>query len=199
MIDVAIRLENMSEIEQKLDKLNANAANEIKKAVNETARKTKKELAEGARRRYTAKRPKYSDAMQIRGATVSNLTAEITASTPPIPLVDGGTDGSKATKVQILKGGSLKELKVGGIKAFVNNIARKGQTRKKDTEKGKAGSQVLHIAMAQREGRDRLHINEKFGPSVAAMLGGTFKAQEHTVREDLQTALEKHIELWMKE
>lgn len=209
MIDVAIRLENMSEIEQKLDKLNANAANEIKKAVNETARKTKKELAEGARRRYTAKRPKYSDAMQIRGATVSNLTAELTASTPPIPLVDGGTDGSKAnfkvsvgkkaTKVQILKGGSLKELKVGGIKAFVNNIARKGQTRKKDTEKGKAGSQVLHIAMAQREGRDRLHINEKFGPSVAAMLGGTFKAQEHTIREDLQTALEKHIELWMKE
>ena len=44
-----------------------------------------------------------------------------------------------------------------------------------------------------------MHINEKFGPSVAAMLGGTFKAQEHTVREDLQTALEKHIELWMKE
>ncbi|MFQ8778345.1 MAG: hypothetical protein ACLR78_14105 [Roseburia sp.] len=42
MIDEAIRLENMSEIEQKLDKLNANAANEIKKAVNETARKTKK-------------------------------------------------------------------------------------------------------------------------------------------------------------
>ena len=32
MIDVAIRLENMAEIEQKLDKLNANAANEIKKA-----------------------------------------------------------------------------------------------------------------------------------------------------------------------
>ena len=32
MIDVAIRLENMSEIEQKLDKLNAKAANEIKNA-----------------------------------------------------------------------------------------------------------------------------------------------------------------------
>lgn len=203
MIDVAIRLENMAEIEQKLDKLNANAANEIKKAVNETARKTKKELAEGARRRYTAKRPKYSDAMQIRGATVSNLTAELTASTPPIPLVDGGTDGSKAnfkvsvgkkaTKVQILKGGSLKELKVGGIKAFVNNIAKKGQVRSKDTAKGKAGSKVIHIAMAQREGKDRLHINEKYGPSLAAMLSGTYKAQETTIRNDLKNALDKHI------
>ena len=203
MIDVAIRLENMAEIEQKLDKLNANAANEIKKAVNETARKTKKELAEDARRRYTAKRPKYSDAMQIRGATVSNLTAELTASTPPIPLVDGGTDGSKAnfkvsvgkkaTKVQILKGGSLKELKVGGIKAFVNNIAKKGQVRSKDTAKGKAGSKVIHIAMAQREGKDRLHINEKYGPSLAAMLSGTYKAQETTIRNDLKNALDKHI------
>ena len=39
MIDVAIRLENMSEIEQKLDKLNANAANEIKKAKKRTRRR----------------------------------------------------------------------------------------------------------------------------------------------------------------
>lgn len=203
MIDVAIRLENMSEIEQKLDKLNANAANEIKKAVNETARKTKKELAEGARRRYTAKRPKYSDAMQIRGATVSNLTAEITASTPPIPLMEGDESGAKANfkvsrgkraiKAQILKEGSLKEIKIGNIKAFVNNIAKKGQVRSKDTAKGKAGSKVIHIAMAQREGKDRLHINEKYGPSLAAMLSGTYKAQETTIRNDLKNALDKHI------
>ena len=82
---------------------------------------------------------------------------------------------------------------MGGIKAFVNNIAKKGQVRSKDTAKGKAGSKVIHIAMAQREGKDRLHINEKYGPSLAAMLSGTYKAQETTIRNDLKNALDKHI------
>ena len=47
--------------------------------------------------------------------------------------------------------------------------------------------------MAQREGKDRLHINEKYGPSLAAMLSGTYKAQETTIRNDLKNALDKHI------
>lgn len=202
MIDVEIRFD-AAEIERNLDEIHANGAMVIKKAVNETARRAKKELAINAKKRYTVKKGNFSGEMQLKSATVSNLTAEITASTPPIPLLEGDESGTKANfkvsrgkraiKAQILKEGSLKEIKISNIKAFVNNIAKKGQVRSKDTAKGKAGSKVIHIAMAQREGKDRLHINEKYGPSLAAMLSGTYKAQETTIRNDLKNALDKHI------
>lgn len=202
MIDVEIRFD-ATEIERKLDEIHANGAMVIKKAVNETARRAKKELAINAKKRYTVKKGKFAGEMQLKSATVSNLTAEITASTPPIPLLEGDESGAKANfkvsrgkraiKAQILKEGSLKEIKISNIKAFVNNIADKNQVREKDTAKGKAGSRVIHIAMAQREGKDRLHINEKYGPSLAAMLSGTYKAQETTIRNDLKDALDKHI------
>ena len=202
MIDVEIRFD-AAEIERKLDEIHANGAMVIKKAVNETARRAKKELAITAKKRYTVKKGNFSGEMQLKSATVSNLTAEITASTPPIPLLEGDESGIKANfkvsrgkraiKAQILKEGSLKEIKISNIKAFVNNIAKKGQVRSKDTAKGKAGSKVIHIAMAQREGKDRLRINEKYGPSLAAMLSGTYKAQETTIRTDLKDALNKHI------
>ncbi|MFQ8778346.1 MAG: hypothetical protein ACLR78_14110 [Roseburia sp.] len=87
---------------------------------------------------------------------------------------------------------------MGGIKAFVNNIARKGQTRKR-TRKRKSRIAGAAYSHGTKRGAGQIAHQRKVRPISGSHAGGTFKAQEHTVREDLQTALEKHIELWMKE
>ena len=96
-----------------------------------------------------------------------------------------------------MKQGKLKELERGGIKAFINNIAHKGQTRGKDTKKGTAGSAVRHIAVAQRKGKERLKINEKYSSSVPAMLGSqkhVYGLVEPYIAGDLQMNLRKFVD-----
>lgn len=201
MISVSVEMDALKEIEQKLDAIgmSGKSASIIKKAVNETARQAKKKLAVKAKATYTVKKGNFSEVMHIRGATTGNLTATIEAKSEPLPLTRfKNSVGKKTTKAQVLRDGSLKELKStrnGDIRAFMNNIARKGQVRKKDTEKGKAGSAVIHVAVAQREGKERLHINEKYGPSLAAMLGSkhTLGEEEENILADLKESLEKHI------
>lgn len=206
MIEVRIELDALKEIEKKLDAIgmSGKSASIIKKAVNETARQAKKKLAVKAKESYTVKKGNFSEVMNIRGATTGNLTATIEAKSEPLPLTRFKiSTGKRTTKAQILRDGLLKELKStrnGEVRAFKNNIARKGQIRKKDTEKGKAGSAIIHIAVAQREGKERLHINEKYGPSIAAMLGSkhTLGKEEENIRTDLKESLEKHIKVLME-
>lgn len=196
MITYKVEENALKYIEQKLGNLSKKAPMVLKKAVNETAKQTKKKLNKKAKETYTVKKANFNDVMQIEAATVGKLIAVISARGEPLPLSRFKVSkGKKTTKVQILKEGSLKELKKGDIKAFVNNIANKNQVRKRDTSKGQKGSKVIHTAVAQRAGKERLGINEKYSNSLPAMLGSarTFGELEPDVADLLKKNIDKHI------
>lgn len=198
MIEIRVEDNALKKIEQKLGDMSSKAPSVMKKAVNETAKEAKKALAAKAKATYTVRNAKFTSVMKIKSATVGKPEAVISASGEPLPLLQFKVSrGKKVTKVQVIKEGSLKELKKsrGDIKAFVNNIANKNQVRKHDTAKGKAGTKVIHKAVAQREGKERLGIEEKYGNSVPVMLGSkrVFGEEEKNINEILGKKLEKHI------
>ncbi len=201
MIVQRIEFDGLKYLEQKLDGMEKKGEGIVKKAVNETARQAKKMLAKKAKEQYTVKGANFGAVMQIKSAKVSRPTAVIEAKGEPLPLNRFKVShGKRAIKVQVLKAGRLKELKVKrdgtDVKAFVNNIARKGQVRAKDTKKGKKGSAVTHFAVAQRDGKARLGIREKYGNSMAAMLGSkwTLGELDPDIRSVLKKNIEKHID-----
>ena len=203
MIRMEVQEGSLKEIERKLGNLDKNGRTVLKKAVNETAKSAKRALAIKAKNTYTVKKANFNAEMKITSAKVGAPEAIITAAGEPLPLINYKVSaGKKGTKVQVLKQGSLKELKYsrGDIKAFVNNIAKKGQVRKRDTAKGAKGSAVIHKAVAQREGEARLSINEKFGNSIPAMLASkkVFGEEQDSIRNMLKENLYKHIKQMME-
>ena len=110
---------------------------------------------------------------------------------------DHGSTAGGQVRVQVRKDRSLKPLEKDGIKAFVNNIAERGQVRRRDTRKGRKGSAVRHMAIAQREGSERLHIQEKFSNSIPVMIGNedtVYGVVEPHIQEMLQTSIDKEID-----
>lgn len=200
MIEVKVKQDAINELTKKIDKLSSKTPNAAKKAVNKTAREVKKLLAIEAKAKYTLKRAKFNSDMRVQSASVENLEAVISASGEPIPLINFKVSkGKRATKVQVLKEGGLKKLNSNrgssddGINAFVNNIANKAQVRKKDTAKGKAGTRVIHVAVAQRQGDERLKIKEMYGNSVPKMLEKTFDDQKKEIEKRLKENIQKHV------
>lgn len=199
MIEFKVEDNALKSIEQKLGDLSRKAPTVMKKAVNETAKDAKRVLAARAKATYTVKKAPFPQEMLITGALVSKPTAVISAKGETLPLTRFKVSaGKKTTKVQVLKEGGLKELKstrYGEIKAFVNNIADRNQVRKKDTAKGEAGTRVIHKAVAQRKGENRLPIREKFGNSIPAMLGSkrVYGKEQDNIKKMLKANIEKHI------
>lgn len=197
MIEITYDHDMLRQIERKLGKMKGEAPKVLKNAVNQTAKQARKELAAEAQKTYTIKKGGFTKAMKLKSASMSNPEATIKAKGEPIPLVNFRV--SKAggqVRAQVLKSGGLKPLEKGGIKAFVNNIARKGQTRKKDTKKGKVGTSVRHNAIAQRETKQRLGIEEKFSNSIPIMLGNEKRAYgvvEPHIKENLRKNVENEV------
>ena len=171
----------------------------LKKAVAATAKQARESLASKAQESYTVKNAGFKKAMRIRTSSGRAPASIIRSEGEPLPLNRFKVSrGRKAgVKAQVVKPGSLKRLERGGIKAFVNNIAARGQVRRKDTKKGKAGSAVRHIAVAQRAGKERLEINEKFSNSIPVMLGSSERVygivQPH-IAADLQENLRRFVD-----
>lgn len=169
----------------------------LRKAQKATAEQARERLAGKAQDSYTVRNAGFKKAMRIKNMS---RAAIISAEGEPIPLKQFKVSrGRHSTKAQVLKHGKLKELKLarGGIYAFVNNIARKGQVRKKSTRKGAAGSAVRHFAVAQREGKERLEIHEKYSNSIPAMLGSSkhvYGLVEPHIAADLQEHLSRFVE-----
>lgn len=192
-----IREKDVRKIEYRLGGMSRKAPKVLRAAVNQTAKTARKDLAEEAQKTYTVKKGGFYKEMRIKYATGNNPTALITSQGGVIPLRDFKHSASGGrTRVQVKKDGSLEDLDAGGIMAFKNNIARKGQMRKRETKKGKKGSAVRHIAIAQRESGARLHIHEKFGPSIPSMLGNektTYGAVAPEIEKNLSENVEKQI------
>lgn len=185
-----------TEVRKIFDKLgdDKKSRNVLKSALNKTAKQAKQMLAEKAGETYTAKNVAFKKAMKVRRATPGRLQAVISAEGEPLELRKYFRTANRGNsfKVQILKSGSLKEISQGGIKAFVNNIARKGQVRSKDSSKGKAGTAVIHFAAAQRKGKKRLEIKSLFGNSIPVMLGN-----EKRVYGDVEPQIGNTLQLYL--
>lgn len=198
MIEVTYDRDLLDKVKKRLGRMQEQAPRVIKNAVNQTARQARRELAEEAQKTYTVKKGGFYKAMRIRSASVGDLEAVISAAGSPLPLIDFrvSTAGGQV-RVQVRKDRSLKPLEKDGIKAFVNNIAERGQVRRRDTRKGRKGSAVRHMAIAQREGSERLHIQEKFSNSIPVMIGNedtVYGVVEPHIQEMLQTYIDKEID-----
>ncbi len=171
----------------------------LRKAVAATAKQARERLASRAQESYTVKNAGFKKAMRIRTSSGRAPASTIRSEGEPLPLNRFKISrGKKAgVKAQVVKPGSLKRLERGGIKAFVNNIAAKNQVRRKDTKKGKAGTAVRHFAVAQREGKERLEIKEKFSNSIPVMLGSSERVYGNVqpyIAADLQENLRKFVD-----
>lgn len=197
MIEVTVDRGSLKRIERRLGEMGSRAPVVLKNAINQTAKQARKRLGTEAQKTYTVKNVGFNKAMKLKSATVSEMEAVIRAKGEPIPLKNFRTSKSGgAVKAQVLKSGSLKPLQKGELKAFVNNVARKGQVRKKDTKKGKAGTQVTHVAVAQRKGNARLPIKTLYSNSVPMMLGNeerVYGIVEPEIGKMLQENVEKQI------
>ncbi len=194
MIEITVNRNTLGQIETRLGRMQNQAPSVLKNAINQTAKQARKDLASEAQKKYTIKNAGFNRAMRLKAASVSNMEAVITASGAPIPLKNFRV--SKAggrVRAQVLKSGGLKELEVGGRKAFVNNIARKGQTRKRDTAKGGKGTQVKHMSVAQRLTEKRLPIKELYSNSIPIMIGNEDRVYG-VVKPHIQDNLQRNIE-----
>ncbi len=202
MIEITVNRNALKQVETRLGKMKNQAPTVLKNAINQTAKQARKDLAEEAQKTYTIKNGGFNKAMKLKAASVSNIEAVIKAKGKPIPLKNFRI--SKAggqVRAQVLKSGGLKPLEKGDIKAFVNNIARKGQKRKKNTKKGAKGTQVKHMAVAQRLTEKRLHIKELYSNSVPMMIGNeerAYGAVEPHIKENLQRNVENQVRKVLK-
>lgn len=194
MIEITYDRDMLRQIEKKLGKMRNEAPKVLKDALNLTAKQARTALATEAQKTYTVKSGGFRKAMKLKAASSGRLEAVIKAKGAPLPLKDFrySKAGGKV-RVQVLKSGGLKPLEKGGIKAFINNIAKRGQTRSRDTKKGKAGSSVKHNAIAQRLTKKRLGIEEKFSNSIPVMIGSE-KRVYGIVRPDIQKNLQENVE-----
>lgn len=198
MIEISYDQDMLRQIEMKLGRMKSEAPKVLKNALNQTAKQARKELSEEAQKTYTIRNGGFNKAMKLKAASASNLEAIIKAKGKPIQLKNFRISKSGGqVRAQVLKSGGLKPLEKGGIKAFVNNIARKGQIRKKKTKKGAKGTQVKHMAVAQRLTEKRLHIKELYSNSVPVMIGNEDRAYgvvEPHIQENLQRNVEEQVQ-----
>lgn len=201
---------SIQNIERQLGDMEKEASNVLKKAINDTAKQAQRSLAKKAKETYTVKISGFKRYMKIKKASKSIPVATITATGQPIPLVhfkfspakpDPNPEKVTPIKVKVLKKGGFKKL-VGKNKhkPFLNNIAKRGQIRNRDTKKGKKGSAVIHKAFAQREGKKRLGIHELYSVSVPQMIKSehVYGKIEPEICENLEKNIQKHIEKVIK-
>lgn len=171
--------DRLSYVEKRLGNLSDKAPKVVCKAINETAKWARREIAKEAQKAYLVKSGKFNKSMEIENARYSNLEATIKSEGETMELFAFKySSGKKATKAQVLKSGSLKKLEKSGIKAFVAKFA--------------SG----HKTIAQRQGEDRLPIKVLFSNSIPKMLGNekrVYGIVEPRIESELDKRIEKHI------
>lgn len=194
MIEITYDRNMLSKVERRLGRMKSEAPKVLKNAINQTAKQARKDLATEAQKTYVVKVGSFNKEMKIKGATTGRMEATIKATGEPLPLRSFRI--SKAggrIRAQVLKSGGLKPLERNGIRAFVNNVAKKNQKRKRDTEKGKKGSQVTHVAVAQRLSKKRLEIKTLWGNSIPVMIGNE-KRVYGIVKPHIKENLRRNVE-----
>lgn len=179
--------DRLSYVEKRLGNLSDKAPKVICKAINETAKWARREIAKEAQKTYLVKTGGFNKSMEIKNARYSNLEAIIKSKGKTLPLKSFKfTKPKSGVKAQVLKDGGLKILVKDGKKAFYNKIGNKND----------------HYGIAQRTGRPsnkdpkREAIKELFSNSIPKMLGNekrVYGIVEPRIESELDKRIEKHI------
>lgn len=105
----------------------------------------------------------------------------------------GGKRSSATTKAKVYSSGSLKELKKGDIKAFVNYFAYE----KKDKRGNPTGKTGYHFFVGQRLSKKRLPIKVLYSNSIPKMIGNEEKVFE-IVTPQINSDFEREISKQMQ-
>lgn len=184
----------LRDVERKLGSLKSEAPKALKDAINATARQARTDLAAEAQKTYTVKNAGFNRQMKLFNATKSHLEALISSRGENLPMKSFSVRVLKhKISVEINRKNSRKALYG---KYFVNNIARRGQVRKKATNKGAKGTAVKHLAVAKRESEKRLHIHEIFSVSIPQMIGNekdVYGIVEPNIESNLQSNVNRQV------
>ena len=188
MVTVEVNKNNLKLIENRLGSLQKKSKEVLKKAVNDTAKQARKEIAQQTQKTYVVKNGKFNKAMKIKRASNSNPTAIISATGGAMELKDfkvspasykTGKQRADVIKGKVLKSSGMKQLVKGDIKAFVAKFSNG------------------HVSVLQRKGKGRLPVKKLLSPSIPKMIGNekrVFKIVKPNIDKNLRENINKHIE-----
>lgn len=178
----------LAQVERKLGSMKSEAPKALKNAINQTARQARKDLVNEAKKTYTIKVGGFNKAMKIKGATQAKPEATIEAKGKVLGLKDfkvspatmqTGKDRPEVLKAKVLKRSSMKALRMGKLKAFIAKFS--------------SG----HMAVAQREGKERLPIKTLKSNSIPVMLGNERRVYK-VVKPHIKANLKKNVNIQVR-
>lgn len=174
----------LEEVQAKLGAMKAKAPTVISRALNKTATTARVDLASKAQATYTVKSGGFKKDMTIRKASAGRLEAVIHSEGRPIDIDRFHTTAAKkaGAKANIIKGGGLKQLIKGNIKAF-------------------RGKGDLHGKIYQRLGKERNPIKKLRSNSIPKMIGNeqrVYGVVKPSIDRNLRHYVEQQIELLTK-
>ena len=184
MIEYQVDEQMLEEVQAKLGEMSRKAPTVISRALNKVAVTARVDLANKAQATYTVKSGGFKKDMTIRKASAGRLEAVIHSQGRPLDIEKFHvTAPQKAgAKANIIKGGGLKQLIKGNIKAF----------------KGKGD---LHGKIYQRVGKERNPIKKLKSNSIPKMIGNeqrVYGIVKPSIDRNLQHYVEQQIELLTK-
>lgn len=178
MITYEVDKEDLKNVQEKLKDIEKGAPTALMKAINRTAKVTRKKLQEGINKSYTVKTGGFNSRMVIHNASRSKLYAVINSKSRTMTIGRFKTSVPKKSggKADIVKSGLKQLIGPRNIKAF------------------KAKGLIM-----QRETKDRYPVKVLRSNSVSKMIESVYKgkvndAVEPTVKETLHNEIEKEVE-----
>lgn len=211
--------EALYDAQARLGELYEKAPDVLRKALNDTAKKTGRDLAELAQTRYTIKTVKFAKEFRYRFATRENLEAVLVSSgenlaaskfktLPSTP--NPSKNGSTPVKLAVLATAAPTTIEnAKGLRAFLAKyqsghvavVQRKPYgSRAEYTPRGWQDREKRNKAFYEATGKlDKTRIREFYGPSVPTMLreagidGKFIETENSKVKEYLMKTITTHI------
>jgi hypothetical protein len=184
MIEYQVDEQMLEEVQAKLGAMKAKAPTVISRALNKTATTARVDLASKAQATYTVKSGGFKKDMTIKKASAGRLEAVIHSGGRPLDIDRFHITAPKKTgaKANIIKGGGLKQLIKGNIKAF-------------------KGTGKLNGKIYQRVGTERKPLKKLKSNSIPKMIGNeqrVYGIVKPSIDRNLQHYVEQQIELLTK-
>lgn len=202
MISVELDADMLQMVDKALGGLKSESRKVLKKAINATAKRAKKDLINKAREEYTVKASVLNKATEKHNATVSNLEATIEVESATRELTDFKTRVSKqGVKAQILKSSSMKLLqsqKGNRAKAFLAKFAS-GHQAVVQRQEGQTYTAEGRKKRAEKYGpyADMTRIKKLLAVSAPKMIGSekrVFGVLRPKIYDDLMMNIQKEID-----
>lgn len=183
---------SVAAIEKKLGAMKSMAPTVLKRALNDTAKDARKDLAKKAQETYAVKKSGLAKYARIQSASNGNLVAIIRIKDKPLPLakkyfsVQGGHGPrGKHMKTTVIKG----ETHTWGARAFHNIL---GKSRHEGAAEFIGGD---------KEQPTRLHLKTLYTVSIPQMFGSkkrVYGVVEPNIQDNLRRNVERHIDVVLR-